>query len=325
MKKIIAVLLVVVLAISCCIIPASAVPDPNWTNRKYGDINYDLEVTVADATIIQRKVAELIELDYNTNLFADYDHDGVVSVADATCVQKRAAEMELPEEYGGVIDTYYTRVYGITSDPPITNDKTLKGVPITFKAYSGGDIYRTYEFFVNDELVSQRSFTDSFTYTFEQPGDYRIECRVYNEAGYYNEYTGNVYILNDLWFGFVAGYDNTGTWYTMELVPHKATAPYKYIYRLENGTEGEGKGLSQAQLDAYNKFASENDTDWQLKYDEDNNAYLYRESSEDNDKVLQSAMLDPDGSKYQLTIKLTDSKNLESNESTLELQCSNIK
>lgn len=323
MKKIIAVLLVVVLAISCCIITASAVPDPKWTNRQYGDINYDTEVTVADAYIIQEKVAELIDLDYNTNLFADYNHDGVVSVDDATCVQKRAAEMELPEEYGGVIDTYFTRAYSITSDPPVSYDKSMKGVPFTFKAYSGGDKNRTFEFFVNNELVSQRSFSDTFTYTFEKSGDYRIDCRVYNEAGYYNNYTYDVHILNDVWFGFVAGYDNTGTWYTMELVPYKATAPYKYVYRLENGTEGEGRGLSKAQLEAYNKFASENDTDWQLKYDEDNNAYLYRESSEDNDKVLQNAMLDPDGSKYQLIVKLTDSKNLESDESKLEIQYRN--
>lgn len=319
MKKIISIILIAALFLSLAVIPAAAVPDPNWTYRKYGDINYDLEIDANDALMIQEKVAEMRDFNYNLNLFADYNHDGVVSVADVTCVQRRAADMELPAEYGGVIDTYYTRIYNVTSDPPIAYDKSLKGVPITFKAHAGGDQYRTYEFLINDNLVSPRSFTDTITFTFDQPGEYWLKCRVYNEAGYYNEYSEYVYILNDLWFGFVGGSDETGKWYTMNLIPYNATAPYKYVYRLENATDGEGKGLTTAQLDAYYKFISENDTDWQLKYG-DNGAYLYRESSEDKDKVVNMDMLHPYGSKYRLVIKLVDSKNLESNESELTLE-----
>ncbi len=187
MKKISVFLSFIIISV-LGIVSVSAVPDPLWTYRQYGDVKYDTIVDSNDALLIQKKVAEFIDLDYNTNLFADYNHDGVVSVADVTCVQQRVAGFELPESYGGIIDTYSTRVASISSDYPLDSiNPSLKGIPITFTANSYGDDGRTLEFLVNGEIVQPRGTADSLTYTFNSPGDYCVEARVYNESGYYNK------------------------------------------------------------------------------------------------------------------------------------------
>ena len=58
-----------------------------------GDVNGDGNVTIEDATIIQRAGIELVKLDEVQTKLADVNGDGRISVLDATCVQYYCAEM----------------------------------------------------------------------------------------------------------------------------------------------------------------------------------------------------------------------------------------
>ena len=58
-----------------------------------GDVNGDEKVDITDATMIQKAVAELIELDENQQLAADVNEDNKVDITDATMIQKYVAEM----------------------------------------------------------------------------------------------------------------------------------------------------------------------------------------------------------------------------------------
>ena len=58
-----------------------------------GDVNGDGVVNVADATEIQKYLAELVELSEKQKISADVNGDGVISIFDATEIQKIAAEV----------------------------------------------------------------------------------------------------------------------------------------------------------------------------------------------------------------------------------------
>lgn len=59
--------------------------------RQLGDVDGDGEVTILDATWIQRYLASLIEFDDAQTADADYDRDGSVSILDATAIQRMLA------------------------------------------------------------------------------------------------------------------------------------------------------------------------------------------------------------------------------------------
>lgn len=57
-----------------------------------GDVNGDGNVTIDDATLIQKAAADIIVLSDSQKTAADVDGDGRVTVSDATCVQKYIAK-----------------------------------------------------------------------------------------------------------------------------------------------------------------------------------------------------------------------------------------
>lgn len=65
--------------------------------KVYGDVNGDGEVTIEDATIIQKEIVGFVYFDYNQYILADVDNDGEVTVFDVTLIQKYLA--------GGYSDT----------------------------------------------------------------------------------------------------------------------------------------------------------------------------------------------------------------------------
>lgn len=54
----------------------------------YGDVNIDGDITVIDATDIQKYIVGLEELTADSKSVADVDSDGAISVMDATSIQK---------------------------------------------------------------------------------------------------------------------------------------------------------------------------------------------------------------------------------------------
>ena len=55
---------------------------------RMGDVDLDGEVTIIDATMIQRYLVDLNDPDHIQQLLADTDGDGAVGIVDATCIQR---------------------------------------------------------------------------------------------------------------------------------------------------------------------------------------------------------------------------------------------
>ncbi len=68
---------------------------------RIGDADGDDEVTIIDATVIQRTLADIETPDYSEEA-ADADQDGEVTVVDATCVQRYIAQLNAPEGIGSL-------------------------------------------------------------------------------------------------------------------------------------------------------------------------------------------------------------------------------
>ena len=64
-----------------------------------GDADNDGEVTILDATVIQRHIAELSTESYN-EAAADADQDNMVTIMDATAIQRHIAELPTNENIG---------------------------------------------------------------------------------------------------------------------------------------------------------------------------------------------------------------------------------
>ena len=63
-------------------------PTDPFNGMIYGDVNNDGLITIVDATIVQKYIVNVAQLDNVNQKLADVDVDGVITVKDATAVQK---------------------------------------------------------------------------------------------------------------------------------------------------------------------------------------------------------------------------------------------
>ena len=57
----------------------------------FGDVNFDGNVDITDATLIQKASIDLVKFSETQNKLADYNGDGRVSVLDTTAIQRMIA------------------------------------------------------------------------------------------------------------------------------------------------------------------------------------------------------------------------------------------
>ena len=134
-----------------------------------GDVDLAEDRNIKDSTLIQKYLAGIVEFTALQELLADTDGDGKVTIKDATLIQKDIADIARIETDG--LFPYMGAHYFY---PDYSSGKAMSGVPVTFYvsafAYDERSNPITYEFYVNDELVQERSDKSSFTYTFEEAG-----------------------------------------------------------------------------------------------------------------------------------------------------------
>ena len=58
-----------------------------------GDVNGDGKITIDDATLVQKAIAEIVALDSAQKYAADTNRDGEVTISDVTQIQKYVAEI----------------------------------------------------------------------------------------------------------------------------------------------------------------------------------------------------------------------------------------
>ncbi len=134
MKKLLCILLCITLCFSTIITAYSA------GDSLLGDVNLDGEISIIDATLIQRHLARLSTLDEKSQSNADVSGDGTVSITDATFIQQYTAL---------IIDEFpanQTKVYNVKA--VAASDSTID---VSWSSIDGATKYWIY---VNGELHS---------------------------------------------------------------------------------------------------------------------------------------------------------------------------
>ncbi len=155
--------------------------------KRIGNVDSDNYVTVADATRIQRWLVGIAQMTKLEQYLGDVDGDGSCNIMDASRIQRRLVYLDRfykPFENDWYIED--ARFYADYDSGKATTDK-----PVTFTAEvvqeQGINPY-TYEFLVHyerwysayREVWQGRSEDNTFTRTFKEPGEYKVECRIYN-------------------------------------------------------------------------------------------------------------------------------------------------
>lgn len=179
MKKTLAILLTTIVLISAMAITANAARPP----QLYGDVYYDMDVNIMDATAIQQHLANITELETNQYEAADVDGDSKITILDATTIQQYLANMitEFPAGEYYLIDKY---LYDVI--PSYMSGKAQVGVPVDFTvdgyAYPNPE---TRYLYVNNELVDTAVNEDeTLTYTFPQVGVYTVKVVLTDKWGF---------------------------------------------------------------------------------------------------------------------------------------------
>lgn len=91
-------------------------------NAVYGDVNGDGDITVVDATLVQKHVVQLETLSADKQILADVNGDNTISVVDATLIQKYTVQLK---DWGRTGDVYQAE-QPTTPEPTTAEPTTVK-------------------------------------------------------------------------------------------------------------------------------------------------------------------------------------------------------
>lgn len=91
-------------------------------NAVYGDLNGDGDITVVDATLVQKHVVQLETLSADKQILADVNGDNTISVVDATLIQKYIVQLK---DWGCTGDVYQAE-QPTTPEPTTAEPTTVK-------------------------------------------------------------------------------------------------------------------------------------------------------------------------------------------------------
>lgn len=103
--------------------PTTAQPATEPSGKAvYGDVNGDGDITVVDATLVQKHVVQLETLSADKQILADVNGDNTISVVDATLIQKYIVQLK---EWGRTGDVYQAE-QPTTPEPTTAEPTTVK-------------------------------------------------------------------------------------------------------------------------------------------------------------------------------------------------------
>ena len=91
-------------------------------NAVYGEVNGDGDITIVDATLVQKHVVQLETLSADKQILADVNGDNTISVVDATLIQKYIAQLK---DWGRTGDVYQAE-QPTTPEPTSAEPTTVK-------------------------------------------------------------------------------------------------------------------------------------------------------------------------------------------------------
>lgn len=107
-------------------------------NAVYGEVNGDGDITVVDATLVQKHVAQLETLSADKQILADVNGDNTISVVDATLIQKYIVNLK---DWGRTGDVYQAE-QPTTPEPTTAEPTTVK--PTAQPTTKPADTYTLY-------------------------------------------------------------------------------------------------------------------------------------------------------------------------------------
>lgn len=219
-----------------------------------GDADGDGDVSVLDATRIQRTVASLDSLDPLHRYLADVDGSGEASVIDATIIQRKIAEID---------DGFYRerlehwRADIATVSMPNSSAPLTEGSSIRFHIVEESHVIPSeYEIYVDGLLLRERSTDAYFSYTFADAGSYRFSVISYDPFGGSDVYRFEMDALSKeaLKPRLVSAVYNKNT-KILSVIAEGGTAPYEYEYIIRNDVSPRPPGTEYAvgvgQFDFY--------------------------------------------------------------------------
>lgn len=107
-------------------------------NAVYGEVNGDGDITVVDATLVQKHVVQLETLSADKQILADVNGDNTISVVDATLIQKYIVQLK---DWGRTGDVYQAE-QPTTPEPTTAEPTTVK--PTVQPTTKPADTYTLY-------------------------------------------------------------------------------------------------------------------------------------------------------------------------------------
>ena len=213
-----------------------------------GDADRDSEVSILDATAVQRRLAELDEFDALRSFLADVDGSGDVTILDATAIQRELAGLG-EGFYRRELTSWRAQISSLCSDIPIEGIKA--GDCVSFEVVEAEhEIPAEYEVYVGGILRRGRSADRSFSFTFDRAGSYMLSVISYDPFGGCDVYTVGIEALPEHsppTVSYVV-YDRTAQ--VIRTSASGGTAPYQYQYTIRNNIAP----LPPGQTTAYEGF-----------------------------------------------------------------------
>lgn len=155
-------------------------------NAVYGDVNGDGDITVVDATLVQKHVVQLETLSADKQILADVNEDNTISVVDATLIQKYIVQLE---DWGRTGDVYQAE-QPTTPEPTSAEPTTVKPTAQPTTAEPATKPADTYTLYFKTKLGWMTSDGVSlFAYDLDTGASYQFEQ---DTDAYPNVYTVEV-------------------------------------------------------------------------------------------------------------------------------------
>lgn len=168
----------------------SPVPTTGQTRVLIGDVNLNEVITVDDATLLQKYIADLASLSADAQVASDCNGDGNKDIMDATLIQKYLAGMQgygLVGTYSGVEPT--TTVPPTTEQPTTVQPTTAQPTTAQPTTTASDKYTMTFTNNYNWSNVYCYYWSDSNTEMTEWPGD----AMIYSST---NDYAQKIYTLD---------------------------------------------------------------------------------------------------------------------------------
>lgn len=155
-------------------------------NAVYGELNGDGDITIVDATLVQKHVAQLETLSADKQILADVNGDNTISVVDATLIQKYIVQLK---DWGRTGDVYQAE-QPTTPEPTTAEPTTAKPTAQPTTAEPATKPADTYTLYFKTKLGWMTSDGVSlFAYDLDTGASYQFEQ---DTDAYPNVYTVEV-------------------------------------------------------------------------------------------------------------------------------------